>query len=378
MELINGTKFDLNTTQASDKHGQPWLVVVAKATYAIPEAPDIRTQLAETQRGLLVKDVFEGQEGLSTPLLENDFAPTKPVCDVVVIGSAHAPRGEPITETSVGITIGPIKKVVRVVGDRRWVKGQTGYEPSKPEPFLTMPITYARAFGGQFAHQDIGSDDPRDFLVHPANLVGCGYARDQFLKLIQDRPVPNLEAPGSPIRSPEHLYTPVSLGPVSRNWTPRLTFAGTYDQHWQDEIFPLLPTDFDERFYQCAPIDQQMPYPRGGEEISLLNLCPGRELTRFRLPDLKLPMVVLFKRRESVALTPVVDTLVIDCDAMTFDVVWRARTRLQRSMHEINTVAAGNVCKRWWMSRVYGTNDCGCSGLELNDEDLTPVTEALD
>jgi len=100
-------------------------------------------------------------------------------------------------------------------------------------------------------------------------------------------------------------------------------------------------------------------------------------LTCFRLPALDLPIVVLPKNRSPVALTPVVDTLVIDTDADTFDIVWRARMPLKRGLHEIHTVAAGSVCKRWWKSKVYGTDDCGCGGLETSDEDLAPVTEAL-
>lgn len=378
MELINGTPFDINALQALDKEGQPWLVVVAKGTYRIPEGPDTSPQLAEAQRGLLVKDVFEGQEGLSAPLFENDFVPVKPACDVIVKGSAHAPGGSAVPETLVGLVVGPIKKGLRVVGDRRWRRRPGGYAPSEPEPFTEMPITYGRAFGGLFDGGAIGSDDARDFLAHPGNLVGCGYARGKLLRLIEGRPVPNLEAPGSPIEDPETLYTPVSLGPIARNWAPRLGLAGTYDQRWQDEVFPLLPPDFDDRFYQCAPADQQMPYPQGGEEVSLFNLLPGGGLTRFRLPeDLALPVVVMNRRRALTALTPKVDTIAIDADARTFDLVWRARAPLARSMSEIHTVAAGSICKRWWKSRVYGTDDCGCGGRETNDEDLAPVTEAL-
>jgi len=40
-------------------------------------------------------------------------------------------------------------------------------------------------------------------------------------------------------------------------------------------------------------------------------------------------------------------------------------------------VAAGSVCKRWWKSRVLGTEDCGCGGFETNDEDLAPVNAPL-
>lgn len=377
MELINGTNFDLRATEALDKDGRPWLVVAAKATYRIPSDPNEVPQLAEKQRKLLYKDVFEGEEGLSAPLFENDFVPIKSRCDVIVKGSAHSPRGNAVTKLTVGISVGPINKAVRVVGSRRWLKRLSGYEPSEPEPFVEMPVTYSRAFGGMFDHSAIGSDDPNDFLAHPANLVGCGYARGKFLRLVEGRPVPNIEAPNSPIEAPDVLHVPASLGPIARNWAPRLSWAGTYDQRWQDEIFPLLPPDFDDRFYQCAPLDQQMPFPRGGEEVTLLNLSRGGGVTRFRLPDLALPMVALSRSRVQTALAPVVDTLAMETDEGSFDIVWRARMPLRRSLHEIHTVAAGRVCRRWWKSRVFGTEDCGCGGFETNDEDLAPVTEAI-
>ena len=64
---------------------------------------------------------------------------------------------------------------------------------------------------------------------------------------------------------------------------PRYPYAGTYDQHWIDEVFPFLPADFDDRYYQAAPEDQWIDEPQGGEEVVLVNLTPeGR--TSFRLP----------------------------------------------------------------------------------------------
>ena len=373
MDLFNGTKLAMSAAQSLGPGGQPSLVVVAKATYAIPEGLDRPAQLAERQTGILRTDVFEGEPGLSSPLLESDQVPGKPACDVVVKGAAHAPMGKPVAELLAGITVGPVKKSVRVVGNRYWIRGATGWEASKPEPFVEMPLTYGRAFGGTLA-----GDGPDDLLVHPGNLVGRGFARGKHQQKLEGRPLPNLEAPGAPVTDPAKHYSPVSLGPLSRSWAPRLGYAGTHDQRWRDEIFPLPPPDFDERYYQSVPADQQMPYPRGGEEVSLLNLRRGGGLARFRLPPVDLPMVVLLRSRKRVPLVPVVDTLILDTDAGTFDMVWRARLPVRRGLHEIHTIAAGDVCKRWWHARVFGSEDCGCGGTETQPEDLAPVTEALD
>ena len=53
-------------------------------------------------------------------------------------------------------------------------------------------------------------------------------------------------------------YRPMGFGRPRADWTPRLTYAGTYDQTWIDDVFPFLPADFDVRYYQAAPEDQQI------------------------------------------------------------------------------------------------------------------------
>ena len=50
----------------------------------------------------------------------------------------------------------------------------------------------------------------------------------------------------------------MSFGPIGRNFKSRVTLAGTYDKKWLDEIYPFLPADFDEQYYQAAPPDQQI------------------------------------------------------------------------------------------------------------------------
>ena len=72
--------------------------------------------------------------------------------------------------------------------------------------------------------------------------------------------------------------SPVGFGALSRSWQPRAGYAGTYDAMWQAEQFPLLPHDFDDRYYQCAPQDQWLPRLEAGEPVLLRNLSPEGEL----------------------------------------------------------------------------------------------------
>lgn len=398
MEVVNSTLCDVQATQALDKAGQPWLVVMAKATYGIDNRPGAPARPSAQQNKLMATDVFEGEPGLSTPFFESDYVPFKAACDVIVKGSAHAPwrNGAPgaVRQLDVGLRVLDasggvwVQKTLRVFGERRWNKRLRGWGLSEPEPFGVIPVTYGRAFGGLFTHTDIGSSDAADFAAHPMNLVGRGFAQRRFAELLDGAPAHQTElwVDGQPLAltDPQHPHAPASLGPLARNWQPRLGFAGTYDQAWRDEVFPLLPADFDERFYQCAPADQQMPYPQGGEVVTLANMTlaaaqdpQSRGLLSFSMPRRAMPMVVLDKNRNTHALQAVIDTIAIDADAMHFDVTWRARMPLKRSLHEVHTVAVGSVSKRWWHGRMYGAEGCAGCGEGTPDIGRAPVAEGL-
>ena len=80
------------------------------------------------------------------------------------------------------------------------------------------------------------------------------------------------------------LPAPFGLGATQPHWLPRRDFAGTYDGSWQKGRAPLLPDDFNDRFHQSAPLDQQLDL-KGGEEVSAVNLHPDGPFS-FRLPQI--------------------------------------------------------------------------------------------
>jgi hypothetical protein len=68
--------------------------------------------------------------------------------------------------------------------------------------------------------------------------------------------------------------------------TRRRKYAGTYDAAWQAQHFPLLPKDFDLRFFNAAaPELVANGYLLGGERVTLVNLSP-RGGDEFVLPTL--------------------------------------------------------------------------------------------
>jgi len=262
----------------ADRHGAFQWVVAIKGTYLIGH--DGRTRLVDEadQEPVHLAPEHTG-DALKTGLKhECELDYTRRCTDVLLHGHAHAPGGRPATQVDVAMQVGPIAKTLRVFGDRQWKRGVTGANPSAPEPFARMPITYERAYGGW----DIASDDPSDHGFEPRNPVGTGFATSSGRTIGQA--VANIEHPGQLIGSWKDRPEPAGFGPIARSWSPRRELAGTYDAAWERDRLPLLPQDFDERFFQCAPVDQQAPgFLRGDEPVVLRNLTPEGEL-HFRLP----------------------------------------------------------------------------------------------
>jgi hypothetical protein len=140
---------------------------------------------------------------------------------------------------------------------------------------------------------------------------------------------------------------------MGRGWPDRLKYGGTYDQNWTDNVFPFLPADFDPRYYQAAPQDQQIPYPQGNETVTLINLTPQGK-TRFRLPDAEMPVLFSRRRADDVSLNAPLDTIVIHPDAGRVTLTWRASIPLQRDIFEVTECIIGQRSRAFWRARKLG------------------------
>ncbi|KFE67598.1 DUF2169 family type VI secretion system accessory protein [Hyalangium minutum] len=367
MELVNKSRLPLEVTTALDKGGKEHLLLVAKATYRFGEGRRMPERVEESLP-IAYADTFIGEPGLSSPLYEADMAMTKRWCDVLVDATAHAPEGRPVKELEVAVRVGTFEKQFLVVGDRVWQQGLLRVSASTPEPFTSMRIHYGRAFGGS---PKLSSKEGQETYL--SNPVGRGYCPDPRAHIVDQMPLPNTEDAGQRVTSPSAQVQPLSLGPIGRSWNPRSAYAGTYDARWREHVFPLLPEDFDEAFFQAAPPDQQIDFIRGGEPVVLRNLVPGEPHVTFKLPRPELVVRLLYASHRTIELSPVVDTVFLEPDAKRFTMVYRTALPLdRRGLFGISLMAAGPVCKRWWESKVLGTEDCGCGGDSSKDE--TPAS----
>lgn len=345
MDLVNATKMQAGFTLGMEPSGREHVVVVVKGTFAIPRAGEEPT-LAEDQAPLVMADTLSGEPGFSATIYESEFARVKPRCDVLLNGSAYAPGGKPAERVLVSLRLGTIKKSFAVVGDRVWKSGFFGERASAIEPFTRMPISYDRAWGG--AHPS--EKNPEQMMAFADNPVGRGFYDGRDGKLLEGRPLPNTEETRDAVSSPRGKYRPMAFGALPRSVPARLRYAGTYDKTWEKDHFPFLPPDFDVRYFQAAPEDQQIAYPQGGEEVELINLTPAGR-TVFRLPAVEVPVEFTTAAVERIEKQAVLDTILLEPDLGRMLLIWRASLPLRRDLFEVPQAVVGRMPAGWYRAR---------------------------
>lgn len=281
----NHTPYASDRTSIIDVRGAVLWVVVVKATYDV--APDGSTSLAKEQTPPVVAATYTGEPGRSSLAHETDMLPPKPATDVLVRGFAHAPGGQPSTEFQAGLALGGLRKVLTIRGDRRWEMSLARVVRLGPmTPVVRVPLLWERAHGG-FDDRD---PDPARQRMDPRNPAGTGVAAKP--EHLVGLPVASFEYPGKDVTT----VGPAGFGPIACHWKPRVDYGGTYDAAWFESRKPLLPLDFDERYHQCAPADQQLA---GGlpsnARLLLHNLSPRGTLS-ILLPRVALRFTTLFTK----------------------------------------------------------------------------------
>jgi hypothetical protein len=296
--IVNNTPYAIAEAVLMDPEGREVFVAVAKATFTW--GPDGELSPAASALPIAVTDVPGDPPAASGLAVAGEVTLPKPRVDVLVQGEIVLRT--PVEQIDCRLEIGEeLRKSVRVSGDRHWRQGAGGTMlPSRARPFVRMPIDWRRSFGG------VDPDDPS--CLDRRNPVGRGVRRRPGA--LEGHPVPNFEDPRVPIGNPADNPAPVGWGPIAPHWQSRRDLAGTYDQRWEAERFPLLPIDFDPGFLNAAPADQQLARYRPGDEVRLGNFTP-RGLDRFLLPEVAPPLTVVDARVIHQVATRV-DTLIIE------------------------------------------------------------------
>lgn len=318
--------------------GGPVCVLLMQSTFAI-EGNLLRWM--EPQPPIEIGGRWRGDPTDSSLVLEPQVAIRKPGTDVVLLGHACAPHVA-ATEVDVGLRLGPLRQLARVFGERRLIPAFGGAKVSRPEPFERIPLTYERAFGGwDRRHPDAGRH-----TCERRNPVGVGY-HDVALALTQDCSVPNIENPARLYKGFGDHPTPVGFGFVGPHWMPRASHAGTFDAAWEATRKPLLPKDFDARFFNAAAPGLTAPsHLRGDEPVAVVGTSAAA--LSFHLPGLPPPVAhVELRKRNRAVCEAELDTVVVDTDQQQVTLLWRSHLLLPEGPHDIVSIEIEPVTSSW-------------------------------
>jgi hypothetical protein len=331
-QIDNGTPFKFEPIFIADEELRPVVVTVIKATYAFDLNGGIA--LAEEQAPVNVPGEPWSDAPVSSYKYEPEVALCKLATDIVLIGHAQAPgRGK--SQVDVGIKIGALQKVARVFGDRFWVSTRVGVEMSRAAPLEHVPLTWENAFGGR----DDTNSTPERPSFEARNPVGTGFGKP-LTRDGETLRLPNIEDRDHLITEYGAVVQPCGFGFTSPNWQPRAIFGGTYDDRWDKTRKPMLPVDFDRRFFNAAaPGLVASGYLRGDEEVVVLNTTSVPRLA-FRLPEVPPPNCrVVLRGDKDVPLPTKLDTVIVNTDERRLFLLWRAYTHVAGGPHDVTAIA---------------------------------------
>jgi hypothetical protein len=327
-ELRNHTPFPTHYFQTVDAADQVFHAVVVRVTFNLRRTgPDGAPVFADEQTEIATTDASYGEADSSSVKWESDLAPFKPACDVLLVNaSAHAPEGKAAARWPVAIGVGDWRKEIVVTGARRFVRrGDGSYALSDPEPATEVPLRYELAFGGERKPPEprVAGELLKLWFVDERNPVGRGFMPKSWLDECRPETLdaPQIELPGEPFTG-QPDYPPLGFGAVGRAWLPRRLLAGTYDAAWREQRWPRLPLDHDYGYWNCAPRDQQIPYPKGGERVVLEHLHPKARV-ELALPAHRLYCLVRLHAGPVLPRPLNLDTLMLDLAAFRLVAVYR-------------------------------------------------------
>jgi hypothetical protein len=330
LQLSNTSPFAARIFGLADQEGVDTLFVVVKGTFQISPAG---VTIADEPRPVVLADEYWGKPGESSLKHASEVHLFKPGTDVVIVGEACAPGERPVSQVDVSVGIADRVKLARVHGDRYWTEGLGGMRPSKPKPFVRIPVTYERAYGGRHVVDPVKGT----LLEEPRNPVGRGFLGKRSAKELLGHPTPNVEDLQRPIGLLGERSPPVGFGAIAPGWEPRRSCAGTYDEAWKKTQAPYLPRDFDARFFNVAPEELVVRSGLGGGEPVAVQGFHPRGMQRFDLPRSELAIWArVAGRRER--LPARLDTVVLEPTEERFTLSWRAVLPADKKLLRIEAV----------------------------------------
>jgi hypothetical protein len=289
MELVSACSLPVAPLLWQPRSGAFCLTVVCKATFLLEPS---RARLAPTQE----------------PVRDADLVPSKPRADVVLVGHAFAPSGEPVRALTARLVAGPLDKAIEVVCDRSSTRDGTVREGA---PFARMPLVYERAAGGPDTWNPVG-------------LRSDAWSAEGQVAL------PNLLPRGKRFAGMAGAFESIGFGPIPPAWPSRRDRLGRHAAFADLREWSRLPmpADMDFGYFNIAPPDQQLAAIDDDVRIALEHLHPERLLLVTRLPGLRPKALVDRPGYAPQRLVLRADTLWIDTDRALCTLTYRGHVPL--------------------------------------------------
>jgi hypothetical protein len=259
MQIANETALDVMAVPGYDRDGRESVTIIAKGTFSLALGCEPEPVDAAERLPIAMADEHWGEPGTSAVKYEAELAPEKPFADLVLLGHAYEPRGRPTKKATLSFRVGRFGATATV---------------SSSEAMDAIPL---------------------HFLERPTGGV-------PWLRTARPKS---------------------GFGFYPKQCEPRVAYAGTYDEKWQDERAPFLPDDFDPRFFQVGfPELICDSYLRGGERIEIRGAAPGRPIETV-VPRWTIE-VDAYLEREQRKFDANLDTLVALPDQRKLALIWRA------------------------------------------------------
>ncbi|WP_437652720.1 DUF2169 domain-containing protein [Sorangium sp. So ce1182] len=300
------------------------LTVVCKATFALE--PGL-SPLAPSQEAPWEVDVLWDDDPRASLRAASDLAPFKRRADVLVVGHAHAPRGELAASLVARLAVGAVDKRVEVHGPRAWTaSGQL----TAAAPFARAPLRWERAASGADRWNPVGI---------PASAAPDARGL---------RPAPSLLPPGVELRGPAEPLPPAGFGPIAPSWPERAAklrrHAASFGHgSWAERP---LPEDIDPGYFNVAPPDQQLEQLVAGERIVLAHLHPRYPHLATAL-EAVIPHAALLRGDSGPQEMRLrCDTLWIDADRGICTLTWRGAVPLRHPAEDVTVVVTAERPRR--------------------------------
>ena len=326
-EKYNLTPFITDYVLSRNKDGQNVIISILKASFDFDKNGNVSISPRERMLPVMTTDqLYDNAENAENASIRypSDLTTEKEGTDIIINGHAY---GNNQKRVQCGFSLGHLKKTLIVSGHRVWNPILGLNTIAGPSAFDKIQLIYENAFGGSY-------EDKKGVHHYEYNPVGKGYGA----KYLERPLLPNIEYKDCLIKSISHQPKPAGLGAIPMSWKQRLVLAGTFDEAWKTQRFPLAPIDENPKFYNAVPDDQIFrPKLKGLEKLTLLNLHRSNPEFKMEIPRHTFNCTARIKD-ETISQPMEIDTCLIEPDEQRLTLTYVSRIPLNSDTKYLKSI----------------------------------------